>query len=224
VTQYSGGALTIQRDGSDGLTKIDAGTAGTSQPNVMSLVPEVYYLQLSNPGSQPTQVSWSLARNGLDSILNNSVGQGPALDLMLIGSPPTPTPTPTPTPSPSEGQVEAGPDDRVLAINEWIGQIGPAVLDVPPIVEAHTAERPGVRGEPGAQPERIVLVRDDTPAESSEAVDRADLATPLGFVAVTVGVMRFRRPLHRRFRRKGLSPTELSSILGTRPRGPHTRL
>lgn len=355
ATQYSGGALTIQRNGSDGLTKIDAGTAGTSQFNVKSLVPGVYHLQLSNPGNQPTQVSWSFTENDLEAILSNGVGQGPALDLMLI-APTVPTPTPTPTPAPgspvvnpapapsvttaptapthSEGPsaghadpassgtatgsraaglvltlggslvgspslraesvaavgpgtssnttalalnsagviqgINYGPvlgsswgshddaapsraepvpapsldgalvvgtapgapgaDDHVLAINELIGQIGPAVLDwvaLPfrgaPAVEVHTAGAPDVRGEPGAPPEPIALVRDDTPAGSSEAIDRADLSAPLGFVAITVGVMRLRRPLHGWFRRKGLSPAPHSSTLGTITRGPHIR-
>jgi hypothetical protein len=128
---------------------------------------------------------------------------------------------------------EPGPDDRVLAMNDWIGRIGPALFDwiapamrnVPTLTPAPAENGAAVAGgEPAAPAERIVLSRDDLPLDSSEGIDRADFAAPIGLVATAVGAMRLRRPLQKWFRRKGTESAAAASSRRSQPRGPHVRI
>jgi hypothetical protein len=118
---------------------------------------------------------------------------------------------------------EPGPDDRVLAMNEWIGRIGPALLDwVAPSLREAPALTPAPAGE-AAPADRIAMLRDDMPLNPSEEIDRADFAAPIGLIATAVGAMRLRRPLQKWFGRKGTATKAGSSSPRSHPRGPHVR-
>jgi hypothetical protein len=130
-----------------------------------------------------------------------------------------------------QAPAEPGADDHVLAMNEWIGRIGPALLDwiapalgnVPAVSPAPT-ESEVAGSAPAAPAERIALSRDDMPLDSSEAIARADFAAPIGLVATAVSAMRLRRPLQKWFRRKGTQSAAGASARRSQPRGPHVRI
>jgi hypothetical protein len=89
-TQINSGADDVQIQNGDGATLIDVGSLTGVTDSYMDLEPGVYRLQLTNEGSGPSTVEWSLRPIGLDyeKILENGVGQTAALGLSLIGPPP----------------------------------------------------------------------------------------------------------------------------------------
>ena len=119
-------------------------------------------------------------------------------------------------------RADLGADDKALALMDWIGQVSPAVIEMVSLPFRDTAVVEAAQtSTPSA--ERVALVTDETPEGTAEAVDRADLAAPLGFVALAVGAMKLRRPFHRLFRRKGAAAVERSTVFRAGPRGPHAR-
>ena len=85
TTSYTGGELTILQEGTNGDVAVGPLGSGRSDLNELYLLPGIYHLQFSNPGTTVTQVSWNLRRTpySWEEILASGVGQGPALQLML---------------------------------------------------------------------------------------------------------------------------------------------
>ncbi|GAC1448322.1 MAG: hypothetical protein NVSMB9_31360 [Isosphaeraceae bacterium] len=84
-TQYTGGSLSIQTLGPNVFGQRDGGEPGKSRKNDFYLKPGVYYLQFVNNGTTPSSLTWTLrVKESWDSLLDNAVGQGPALNLRLI--------------------------------------------------------------------------------------------------------------------------------------------
>ncbi len=173
TTSYTGGDLTILEEGTNGDVAIGPLGSGQSYPNILDGAPGIYYLKFSNPGTAVTQVSWNLRRTpySWEEILASGVGQGPALQLMLLSTtspaptlttptltvPPAPTPTPVgPTASSAPDAGQPG-DSRHPAVdgcgdlglrsrglrNPWVvGELG----DIKSVVDARRG--PGRRAEP----------------------------------------------------------------------------
>jgi hypothetical protein len=104
----SRGSLAIRLTGPD-----TSATLATGQPGVVSgtndtnLEPGVYQIQFTADGSEPVTAQLILKSPEAppELLLQNGVGQGPALSLRLIELPmPELTPTPTPTAPPGDGQ------------------------------------------------------------------------------------------------------------------------
>jgi hypothetical protein len=94
-TASSGGTLTLQTTGADGVDALNPGLSGQVQANYVSLSRGVHSFRLTNTGSSPIQVSWVIGQfnaNRAESLLNNAVGQDSALSLRLV-TPPLPAPT-----------------------------------------------------------------------------------------------------------------------------------
>jgi hypothetical protein len=113
-TEYLGGSLTIQVIGNGHILNLDAGAPGVVSGNDVYLTHGVYYLQFVNTGKSAAALTWTVSeKTAWESLLNNGVGQGPALNLRLVdptssgltpdssplSSGPTPTPPPTAPPS-----------------------------------------------------------------------------------------------------------------------------
>lgn len=85
VTPYTGGSLSVMMLGPEGLSYRDAGPSGGAMKNDFVLQPGVHYLQFINLGSTAARLQWTLSvQTRFDSLLDNGVGQGPALDMRLV--------------------------------------------------------------------------------------------------------------------------------------------
>ena len=74
-------------------TVLDPGSTGALNNYIMNLNDGVYSLRFVNLGSQPVTINWQLRIAGLDweKIIDNGVGQSPALSLSLLSAAPTDT-------------------------------------------------------------------------------------------------------------------------------------
>ncbi|MDR3634517.1 MAG: hypothetical protein P4L84_11990 [Isosphaeraceae bacterium] len=86
ATSYTGGPLSIQLSGPNGLVSFDAGAAGQPQVNLMTLNPGVYELKFSATGSQAVGLRATFEEPFLswEHQLDNGVGHGPALNLLFL--------------------------------------------------------------------------------------------------------------------------------------------
>ncbi|QEH32979.1 hypothetical protein OJF2_14710 [Aquisphaera giovannonii] len=85
IKEVSGGAVQVTRLGQDG-AEVDQST-GTK--TLAFLEPGVYLLTFRATGDQAATISWSIRGEPLDpdSLVNNGVGQSPALTLRIAGTP-----------------------------------------------------------------------------------------------------------------------------------------
>jgi hypothetical protein len=112
-TQTGGQPVEIRIEDSRGATILDTREMTGLSSAYFNLDPGVYHLRVISGGSQPDEVRWTLKPLSLDyeKILDNGVGQSPALALALAGPPPVvpgPSPNPGTTGGPSAGVIAAG--------------------------------------------------------------------------------------------------------------------
>jgi hypothetical protein len=105
---YSGGALVASITDSRGTHKVDPATLNTENANLIALEKGVYLLHLTSSGRLPLLVLFKIKSPSFspESLLENGVGQGAALNLRLI-APTALTPDPLPV-GPTEPTT---PDD-----------------------------------------------------------------------------------------------------------------
>jgi hypothetical protein len=97
--QVAAGAADLEVTGTGGTPVLVANNlTGLDQP-IMQIGTGIYELRLTSVGSQPAAISWTLKPVSLDyeKIIENGVGQAPALTQSLIG---TPSAAPDATPGP----------------------------------------------------------------------------------------------------------------------------
>ena len=84
-TQENGGPVAVINTGSSE-TVLDPGSTGALNNYIMNLNDGVYSIRFVNLGSQPVTINWQLRIAGLDweKIIDNGVGQSPALSLSLL--------------------------------------------------------------------------------------------------------------------------------------------
>ena len=99
-TQMGNGTIAVENFGNGQTTILDPGSTHQLNDYFMDLSDGVYGLRFINVGSQPVSVHWALKIAKLDweKIVDNGVGQGSALSLMLF----------SPTPSDHDGNSIAG--------------------------------------------------------------------------------------------------------------------
>lgn len=142
-TLYAGGPVSIQLTGPNGTTVINAGNPGELLHSPMNLSPGVYTLTLTASGTEPVQLSALLKESFIqwESLIENGVGQGPALNLLFLtpvappgggttpGEPALTPPPPSPgggSPSPSAGPALPAPGGLVLSVGGFLaGTLGP---------------------------------------------------------------------------------------------------
>jgi hypothetical protein len=128
-TTASTGSLRIELDGPNGTSTYSVGAPNQPHDLDLTLAAGVYHLSFQNPNQSPARLTWLLQELvRWDSLLDNGVGQGPALNLRLINptssdlsfpdapSAPAPAPTPSPSAAPLMGPlalvatgIQAGP-------------------------------------------------------------------------------------------------------------------
>ncbi|HEV3166757.1 MAG TPA: copper resistance protein CopC [Isosphaeraceae bacterium] len=109
--QYAGSPLAISITGPSNHTRaIDTQGEHLVGENLTAATPGVYFLRLTASGSQPVLVhlNITLPQSLPDSLLANGIGQGPALNLMLI-APTVLTPGPSPTQDPPPTSMPDAP-------------------------------------------------------------------------------------------------------------------
>src|SRR5271157_2437017 len=104
-TTFTEGSVAILRTGPDGVAVIDKASTGPSNTYEMPLEAGVYMVSFRTVGTQPAVGQWTFKVASIDyeSIVDNGVGQGPALSLRLVDpiSPSLPSDPPSvPTPVP----------------------------------------------------------------------------------------------------------------------------
>jgi methionine-rich copper-binding protein CopC len=87
-TKVQGGALQVQRLGSDGLVVLDRNTNALLTNYDMNLTNGVYLISMTAVGTQPATVEWVLKPKAVktDALLDNGVGQSAALNLRLFNA------------------------------------------------------------------------------------------------------------------------------------------
>ncbi|MGD0044595.1 MAG: hypothetical protein ABSE84_30020, partial [Isosphaeraceae bacterium] len=85
-TTFTQGSVAILRAGPDGVALIDKESTGPSNAYEMPLEAGVYMVSFRTVGTQPAVGQWTFKSAGIDheSIVDNGVGQGAALSLMLV--------------------------------------------------------------------------------------------------------------------------------------------
>ena len=86
---YSGGSLTYQTLGSNGVVGVPVESqSGQFAERFADLTPGVYFIQFRNVGTTPTSLNWALrnptAPGSFESLLSNGVGQESALNALSI--------------------------------------------------------------------------------------------------------------------------------------------
>jgi len=163
-TQVGSGAITIENFGSAGTTSLEPGTTHQLNNDLMDLGDGVYGLRFINNGSQPVVVRWALKIASLDweKIVDNGVGQGSALSLLLF----------SPTPSDPQGSSIASFQaiDAVAAANASAGSSGPITASL--FVTMNT----GLIGQPTLGGQNVAPVG---PAVEAGSIAVADSTTGL---------------------------------------------
>ncbi|MCA1686288.1 MAG: DVUA0089 family protein, partial [Planctomycetia bacterium] len=152
TTRSTGGSLTAQALVGGRPVGLDTGKTGQTVGNDLYLKPGVYYVQFANRGAGKTTLTWTLSEStSWDSLLNNGVGQGPALNLRLIN--PTSSGL-TDTPAPATG----GPTPAVTTVTT------PGVPNGAPAAPGGVLFTLGntLVGRPSTQPEHVGAVGPST--------------------------------------------------------------
>lgn len=116
TSQYQGGSMSAQLLGPGGLATPATGAPGQFFVSGMALNTGVYYLQWTNNGTTPLHLDWGVQKDSAwDSVLDNGVGQGPALNLRLVNptSSDLATEETSPLPGPEATLMQAGPSGSV---------------------------------------------------------------------------------------------------------------
>jgi hypothetical protein len=113
------GSASVQVDRADGTTAVDPGSVSPAAPYLMNLTPGVYSLHFNTFASQPAVLEWRLTPLALDyeKILDNGVGQAPAVGLALV----------------APGALDAASPSSGLAVNPAILSANPSSSVVSPI-------------------------------------------------------------------------------------------
>src|SRR5271166_4016881 len=165
-TTFTQGSVAILRAGPDGVASIDP--ASTSNTYEMPLEAGVYLVSFRTVGTQPAVGQWTFKSAGIDheSIVDNGVGQGPALSLRLVDpiSPSLPSDPPSvPTPVPVEPVVlpsspQSGSNTVPIAApvgsGEAVAATGVSVIPASLVVTVST----GLLGTPALQNEPVAVV------------------------------------------------------------------
>jgi hypothetical protein len=98
----TGGPITVGYGGAQGSHILGTVNPGGASQLSAQLAPGVYTIQLVNSGDRAVQAQLTVDMVGFrpESVLSNGVGQGPALNLVLIAPPAPETPAPLTLPAP----------------------------------------------------------------------------------------------------------------------------
>jgi hypothetical protein len=127
-TILSQGQLAIQRIGADGMVVLEPGTSAPVSDYLLGLLQGFYWLKLTAVGTQTVHVYWGLKPESLnpESLIDNGVGQSPALSLRLL-SPSWTDSTPDAPAGPAAIIEPAGP----AAVDTPAGSAGPVSSNSP---------------------------------------------------------------------------------------------
>ncbi len=114
-TQPGAGSVDVRIENSQGATVAEADNQTQLNTMLASLTPGVYHMQITDAGADAASVRWTLKPLSLDyeKILDNGIGQSPALGLSLVG----------PEPSGPEASANAAGPDGATAIATAAGAI-----------------------------------------------------------------------------------------------------
>jgi hypothetical protein len=121
-TTRQGGALVVQRLGSDGLVRLDQSSTDGSTHQDMFLTNGVYLISMTAVGNHSASVQWGLLPKivVMESPQDNGVGQGAALSLRLASSTPY-------------DLVQNTPGGTITVISENVPIVTPPTPTPPPV-------------------------------------------------------------------------------------------
>jgi hypothetical protein len=159
-TQYSGGSvsMTIELPGGQSFTE-DPGSPGTANQSFQHLGVGTYLVHVTATGTTPVQFTSGYRIPGFawETILDNGVGQGPALSLRLIA------PTPTPGDTTGDSAPAATPTTEAPAAGA-AGTAPGALAQYPAAAAAASPTGVGVTGS--AHPETSAATATQAPGAS----------------------------------------------------------
>src|SRR5262249_29216716 len=87
-TQVATGQVAVQINGNGETVVLDPGNVDQLNHYLMNLSPGVYWLRVTSLGSEPALVQWTLRPPAVDweKLMDNGVGQAPALSWTLVES------------------------------------------------------------------------------------------------------------------------------------------